>query len=110
MAVDIPTLFNEKLPGALSRNADDARTINAKFQLNIRDAGEWFIDTTETGPSCIPGNPGDASCTLTMSSDDFQTLHDSPQAAGMQLWAAGRLKIEGNAMLAMKLAKLFSYT
>jgi putative sterol carrier protein len=110
MAVDIPTLFNDQLPGALSRNAEDARTINAKFQLNIRDAGEWFIDTTETGPSVVSGNPGGASCTLNMSAEDFQKLHENPQAAGMQLYFAGKLKIEGNVMLAMKLAKLFSYT
>jgi putative sterol carrier protein len=110
MAVDIPKLFNEQLPGALQRNADDARTINAKFQLNIHGAGEWFIDTTETGPSCVPGNPGGATCTLTLSADDFQKLHENPQANGMQLFFAQKLKIEGNTMLAMKLARLFSYT
>jgi len=110
MTVDIPTLFNEKLPGALTRNAQDVRTINAKFHLNIQGVGEWFIDTTETGPSCVAGNPGGAACSMTMSAEDFQKLHENPQANGMLLYSSGRLNIEGNPMLAMKLAKLFSYS
>ena len=109
MAVDIRTLFNETLPGALARNAEDARTINAKFQLNITDEGEWFIDVTETGPSCVPGNPGSADCILTVGSDDFQKLHADPQNQGMSLYFEQKLKVEGNVMLAMKLAKLFAY-
>ncbi len=109
MAVDIPKLFNEHLPGALQRNADDAKTINAKFQLNIDGAGQWFIDTTETGPSIQQGNPGGADVTLTMNAEDFQKLHENPQLNGMQLFVSGRLKVQGNQMLAMKLSKLFSY-
>jgi putative sterol carrier protein len=109
MAVDIPALFNDNLPGALSRNADDAKLINAKFQLVIEGSGEWFIDTTASGPSCTAGNPGGADVTLTMSSDDFQKLHENPQVNGMQLFFAGKLKVQGNQMLAMKLSKLFSY-
>src|SRR5579862_9079831 len=34
MAVDIKQLFNETLPAALSRNAEDAKTIGAKYQMN----------------------------------------------------------------------------
>ncbi|MBI5531538.1 MAG: SCP2 sterol-binding domain-containing protein [Deltaproteobacteria bacterium] len=109
MAVDIPTLFNETLPGALARNAEEARTINAKFQLNIIDSGEWFIDATETGPTCVAGNPGGADCILTVGSDDFQKLHEDPQNKGMSLYFEQKLKVEGNVMLAMKLAKLFSF-
>jgi penicillin-binding protein 1A len=39
----------------------------------------------------------------------FQKLHENPQANGMQLFFAGKLKVSGNQMLAMKLQKLFSY-
>jgi putative sterol carrier protein len=110
MAVDTIKLFNEQLPAALERNAQDARTINAKFQLVITGAGEWFVDVTESGPSCVPGNPGGSDCMVTMADEDFQKLHESPQSAGMQLFFSGKLKVQGNTMLAMKLAKLFSYT
>ena len=34
---------------------------------------------------------------------------ENPQANGMQLFFAGKLKVAGNPTLAMKLQKLFSY-
>jgi putative sterol carrier protein len=108
MGVDIKKLFNEELPGALSRNADDAKTIGAKYQMNITGEGEWNIDVSSTGPACKSGS-GPADCTITIASDDFQKLVENPQANGMQLFFAGKLKVTGNQMLAMKLQKLFSY-
>jgi putative sterol carrier protein len=108
MAVDVKQLFNEMLPGALSRNAEDAKTIGAKYQMNITGEGEWNIDVSATGPSCKPGT-GPADCTITIAAEDFQKLVENPQANGMQLFFAGKLKVAGNQMLAMKLNKLFSY-
>lgn len=108
MAVDIQKLFNEELPAALEKNAEDAKTIGAKFQMNITGAGEWFIDVSPSGPSCKAGT-GTADCTFTISSEDFQTLMANPQANGMQLFFQGKLKIGGNQMLAMKMTKLFQY-
>lgn len=109
MAVDIVQLFNEHLPAALGRNADDAKTINAKFQLIIDGAGEWFIDCTDSGPSCVAGKGEAPDVTMEVTAEDFQALHENPQANGMQLFFAGKLKVQGNQMLAMKLSKLFGY-
>jgi putative sterol carrier protein len=110
MAVDIKKLFNDDLPAALGKNADDAKTIGAKFQVNISgpSGGEWNIDVSSTGASCKPGS-GPADCTITITDEDFQKLYENPQANGMQLFFAGKLKVSGNQMLAMKLQKLFSY-
>ena len=110
MAVDIKQLFNETLPAALAKNAEEAKTIGAKFQLNISGptGGEWNIDVSATGPACKPGT-GDADCTITITDEDFQKLVENPQANGMQLFFAGKLKVSGNQMLAMKLQKLFSF-
>jgi len=108
MAVDIKKLFNEELPAALAKNADDAKTIGAKYQMNVTGEGEWSIDVTSTGPSCVAGN-NPADCTITIAAEDFQKLVENPQANGMQLFFAGKLKVAGNQMLAMKLQKLFSY-
>jgi putative sterol carrier protein len=107
MAVDIPKLFNEELPAALTKNADEAKSINAKYQMNITGAGSWHLDLTGTGPSIAQGEKP-ADCTITISADDFQKLYESP-ASGMQLFFAGKLKIAGNQMLGMKLQKLFSF-
>ena len=111
MAVDIKQLFNETLPTALSKNADEAKTIGAKYQMNITGptGGEWFVDVSSTGASCKPGT-GEADCTITIADDDFQKLVENPQANGMQLFFSGKLKVTGNQMLAMKLNKLFGFS
>ncbi|WP_394836147.1 SCP2 sterol-binding domain-containing protein [Pendulispora rubella] len=108
MGVDVKKLFNEELPAALAKNADDAKTIGAKYQLNVTGEGAWNIDVSATGPACKAGE-GDADCTITIAAEDFQKLIENPQANGMQLFFAGKLKVQGNQMLAMKLQKLFSY-
>ena len=108
MAVDIKQLFNETLPKGLANNADDAKSIGAKFQINVTGEGEWFVDVTSTGPVCKAGNEA-ADCTITIAAEDFQKLMENPQANGMQLFFAGKLKVSGNPTLAMKLQKLFSY-
>jgi putative sterol carrier protein len=107
MAVDIKKLFNDDLPAQLSKNADDAKTIGAKFQINITGEGAWHIDVSSSGPSCEPGEKP-ADCTITIAAEDFQKLLENPQN-GMQLFFAGKLKVAGNPMLATKLNKLFSY-
>jgi putative sterol carrier protein len=98
------------LPAGLAKNAEDAKTIGAKFQINITGptGGEWNIDVSSSGPATKKGS-GDADCTITISDEDFQKLVENPQANGMQLFFAGKLKVSGNQILAMKLQKLFSY-
>ncbi len=108
MAVDIKKLFNEELPAALAKNAEDAKTIGAKYQMNVTGEGEWNIDVSSTGPVCKSGSDV-ADCTITIAAEDFQKLVENPQANGMQLFFAGKLKVAGNQMLAMKLQKLFGY-
>jgi putative sterol carrier protein len=91
-------------------HADAAKQIGSKFQFNITGdgGGEWFLNLTDQdgGPYAKSG-VGVADCTMTVSSEDFQKLHENPQANGMQLFFSGKLKVSGNQMLAMKLSKLF---
>src|SRR5580692_187530 len=106
MAVDIKKLFNDEVPAALAKNTEDAKTIAAKFQLNITGptGGEWNIDVSATGPAVKTGS-GEADCTISITDEDFQKLVENPQANGMQLFFSGKLKVSGNQMLAMKLQK-----
>jgi putative sterol carrier protein len=106
MPVDIPKLFNEQLPKILVRNADEAKSINAKYQMNITGAGSWHLDLTSTGPTITPGEQA-ADCTVTIAAEDFQKLQENP-ASGVQLFFSGKLKVTGNQLLGMKLQKLFS--
>lgn len=106
MSVDTKKFFNEDLPAAMERNKADALAIGAKYQMNITGAGEWFIDCSASGPSCVAGQ-NTADCTITIADADFQGLYDDPMT-GMQLFSTGKLKVGGNPMLAMKLKNLFS--
>jgi hypothetical protein len=110
MAVDIKKLFNQDLPAALAKNPEEAKTIGATYQMNVTGptGGQWHIDVTASGPSCMPGS-APADCTITIGDEDFQKLYESPSTAGMQLFFGGQLKLAGNTMLAMKLAKLLSF-
>lgn len=110
MAVDIQKLFNEELPAQLAKHGDAAKQVGAKFQMTItgEGGGEWFIDASDSGPSAQPGNPGGSDVALTLAVEDFHKLMENPQANGMSLFFAGKLKVAGNQMLAMKLGKLFN--
>jgi hypothetical protein len=110
MAVDIQKLFNDDLPAQLAKFPDKAKEIGGKFQINItgEGGGEWFIDVSASGPSVKPGQGEGADLTVTLAVEDFIKLQENPQAAGMQLFFAGKLKLSGNQMLGMKLDKLFT--
>ncbi len=110
MAVDIKNLFDTQLPEAIAKNPDKAAEIGHVFQMNVTgpSGGKWTINTTKNGgPSCVAGEIATAECTIDIADDDFQKLVENPQANGMQLFFAGKLKVQGNQMLAMKLQKLF---
>ncbi len=111
MAVDIKNLFDTQLPEAITKNPDKAAEIGHVFQMNVTGptGGNWTINATKNngGPSAKAGTVDNAECTITISDDDFQKLVENPQANGMQLFFAGKLKVQGNQMLAMKLQKLF---
>ncbi|MEV6979008.1 SCP2 sterol-binding domain-containing protein [Kitasatospora sp. NPDC093806] len=110
MAVDIRKLFNEELPVTLARYPQQAREIGGRFQLHItgEGGGSWFVDASETGPHVAPGIGEGADLTCTLAVEDFQKLYENPQAHGTQLFFAGKMKMVGNQMLAMKLGKLFT--
>jgi putative sterol carrier protein len=107
--MDIPKLFNEKIPAAMASNPDAIKAIGAKFQLNIGGdgGGEWFLDCSATGPKAEKGSPGGADCTVKIDAENFARLLENPQANGVKLFFTGKLKVEGNPVLATKLLKLF---
>jgi putative sterol carrier protein len=109
MPVDIQKIFNEELPAKLSAHPEAAKQIGATFQIVItgENGGEWFIDTSSAGPSVERGSKA-ADCTISLMADDFQTLYENPQANAVPLFFQGKLKVQGNQMLAMKLQKIFT--
>jgi putative sterol carrier protein len=106
--MDVALLFNETIPAALTENAEDAKTVGAKFQFNILGAGEWHMDLTQTGPTCKPGVEK-SDVTIQISDKDFATLLENPKSKAMGMFFSGKLKVTGNQMLGMKLEKILSY-
>ena len=111
MAVDIQHLFNEDIPQQLAKHPDETKAIGAKFQFNItgEGGGEWFLDASDTGPSVMQGQGPGADATITIAAEDLQKMLENPQGNGMQFFSAGKLKVAGNMMLAMKMNKIFEY-
>ncbi|HEU4534989.1 MAG TPA: SCP2 sterol-binding domain-containing protein [Polyangiaceae bacterium] len=110
MAVDIQQLFNEELPANLAKHADAAKRIGAKLQIQItgEGGGEWFVDATDSGPSVTPGTGEGAHATITVSTQDFGVYYENPRGNGISLLFSGKLKIDGNQTLGMKLAQLLT--
>lgn len=99
--------FNNQLPTALAANSEDAKTINARYQINIAGTGEWNLDLTANGPVCKAGT-GPADCTVSLDEASFQKLASDPKSA-LMMFFTGKMKVSGNQMLGSKLSKVLDY-
>ncbi len=111
MAVNVTELFNTTLANALTNNPEGAKKIGGTYGLNItgEGGGNWKIDLASATPAVAQSQTpiDDAQVVITVAESDFQTLVADP-GAGMKLFFAGKLKVKGNQMLAMKLKDLFA--
>ncbi len=96
-----------KMGQAIEEKSAAALEINEIFQFNVTgdDGGTWTINLKE-GPAIVASEDDDATCVISLASEDFLGLM-SGEKNGMELFATGKLKIERDAMAAMKLEKLF---
>ena len=110
--VDVQKFLNEDLPALIAQNAAAARQVNGTIQLNVtgEGGGAWVINAADKVPSVSKGNSGGADCTVTITVEDLQKLLENPQANGMALFFAGKLKVTGNPALVTKLPTLFTRT
>jgi putative sterol carrier protein len=76
-----------------------------RFILEGEGGGTWLVDL-KSGPAVSSGD-GPAECTLRMSSTDFVDLFEG-RANGQALFFGGKLKVEGDMGLALKLGSLTS--
>ncbi len=76
-----------------------------KIKIDLKGDGVVFIDAS-TNPPTVSNDDNDADVTLIISEEDFEGLMDgslNPQMAFMM----GKLKIDGDMGLALKLGDLF---
>jgi len=107
--IDVRAYFTTVLPAALAANVKEARAINARYQFVIPGpaGGEWTVDLTAAGPSCKPGRAA-ASCTFTLSDDTFRELCVQPEKSAVRLYMAGKLRVEGDIRVALKIGTILS--
>ncbi len=90
----------------ISEKTEEASALNKKVKFELNDIGFIFIDATANPPR-VTNEDSDADVTLILSGENFEGLIDgslNPQMAFMM----GKLKIEGDMGLALKLANIFS--
>lgn len=103
---DAKTDFEKNIPDKISADPEKAKTVGAiyLFKISGDDGGTWTVNLKDD-PGVEEGDQGNAECTLEMSSEDWKSISENPQAA-MQLYFQGKLKVSGNAMLATKLQQI----
>lgn len=78
--------------------------IGGKIKFDLGDEGVIFVDSSVV-PNVVSNENIEADCTITLSSDDFMQIQGGdldPTTAFMM----GKLKIEGNMGLAMKIQSM----
>ena len=96
-------IFEEKLPAKLEGNEKIAN-MDAIFQFNITgdQGGEWYIDFSKDADYVSQGENDAPGVTIEMKDNDFVDMWDG-KLPGPQAFMMGKVKIQGDMSLAMKL-------
>jgi len=108
MPTSVKEFFDVKVPTVLAKSPASAKEVAAVylFKISGADGGTWTADLMSTPPTCVPGAAGSPQCTIEATDEDFRSMIDGGMSAAMQLFFAGKLKIDGDPTLATKLSKL----
>lgn len=96
--------FGEEIQRKAAENAGKTAGMNASYKFDVQGAGVWRL-LIDDGTINVEEGDGDAQCTVVISAEDFDQLTDgklNPQMAFM----SGKLKIQGDMGLAMKLGQV----
>jgi putative sterol carrier protein len=97
----------ERIRARIADQRDLLTSVGAvyKFVLEGADGGTYLLDLKES--LSITTGDGPAGCTVRMSTTDFVDLFEG-RANGQALFFTGRLKVEGDMALALRLQTLTS--
>lgn len=87
-------------------NAAAATGLDLVFQFNIEDAENYYVTVKEGTCAVQAGDNDEANVTLIMDRETFKGIATG-ETDGMQAFMGGKLRAEGDMMLAMKLSELF---
>lgn len=102
-----PRELVDELRTRLAEHVDGAERIGATFKFHVfgESGGTWRVQLRP--PAGVLEDDGQADCTIRMDDCSFVDLFEG-RVNGQQLFFAGKLDIEGDLTLALKLQELTS--
>jgi hypothetical protein len=106
-AANVKDVFERHMPARLKSKPDLVTKINAIYQFNISGpgGGQWAVDCATPGGVVTAGTVPAARCTVACADADFLNIVNGKLNAQMA-FMMGKLKIQGDMGLALKLAQL----
>ncbi|MCL4297902.1 MAG: SCP2 sterol-binding domain-containing protein [Anaerolineae bacterium] len=105
VADDVNEIF-EKMPQAFL--PEKAANLNATIQLELtgEGGGDWVLKIASGTIAVTPGRTSTPNLTLTMAATDYIALSRG-EANPVNLFMAGKIKLQGDMTLAMKFPDMF---
>ena len=106
-ASTVKDVFEQHIPAKFQAKPDVVAKIDAVYQFNISGpgGGAWTVDCTAPGGKIQAGTAPNAKCTVNATDADFLNIVNGKLNAQMA-FMSGKLKIQGDMGLAMKLQQI----
>jgi putative sterol carrier protein len=106
-ASSVKDVFEQHIPARFQAKPDVVEKIDAVYQFNITGpgGGTWTVDCTAPGGKIVAGSAPNAKCTVSATDLDFLNIVNGKLNAQMA-FMSGKLKIQGDMGLAMKLQQI----
>ncbi|ABS25737.1 SCP2 sterol-binding domain-containing protein [Anaeromyxobacter sp. Fw109-5] len=103
----VKDVFERHIPSRFQAKPDVVQKINSVYEFNISGpgGGVWTVDCTSPGGKIVEGHAPNAKCTVAATDADFLNIVNGRLNAQMA-FMSGKLKIQGDMGLAMKLQQI----
>ena len=96
----------EAVTAGLKEKVGEDCGLGATLKFDFGDDGIMLLDAT-TVPNTVSNDDGDAQCTMVISIDNFMEMAEG-KLDGTSAFMSGKLKIQGDMGIAMKLGPLLA--
>jgi putative sterol carrier protein len=108
-AASVKDVFEKHMPERLRTRPDVVAKVASVYQFDISGpgGGQWSVDCTTPGGAVSVGRANGAQCKVSCSDADFLDIVNGRLDAQLA-FMSGRLKIQGDMGLAMKLSQILT--
>ncbi|MCK6623959.1 MAG: SCP2 sterol-binding domain-containing protein [Anaerolineae bacterium] len=100
-------LIIQKMPGAFLPEKADGLDTSIQLELTGDGGGDWVIKIANRTVTVKPGRSDAPNLTLTMAASDYVAISYG-EANPVNLFMAGKIKLQGDMTLALKFPELFN--